>query len=127
MARTSRWSAEDRAALLKMVRDGQSEQHIRDHFIYYDKYGVLHSMSAMSFAQQLKQAMVEAGVIKQKKRTEKENTLSLYTVSSTGRLTIFDFAAKTGAGPGQEFIILPPRGRSKAWRILPKEEANHAE
>ena len=121
MPRMSRWSAEDRALLLKMVRDGEAEQYIRDCFSYYDKYGVQHSMSAMSFAQQLKQAMVEAGEIKQK-NIKKENMPSVYRVTSTGRLTLHDFQHKTGAKTGQEFILLPPKGRSKAWRVLLKTE-----
>ncbi len=126
MPRVSRWSAEDRAILLKMVREGEPEQYIRDHFLYYDKYGVQHSMSAMSFAQQLKQAMVEAGEIKQKNLKTKESLQSVYTVTSTGRLTIYDFQHRTGANPHQEFIMLPPKGRSKAWRIVPREATKEA-
>lgn len=118
MSRTSRWSPEDRALLLKMVREGSPEQAIRDNFSYYDKYGVWHSMSSASFAQQLKQAMVEAGEIKQA-ATSKENMHSVYKITNTGRLTIFDFQAKTGAAVDAEFILKPPRGRSRCWCIVP--------
>ena len=124
MARMSRWSAEDRALLLKMVHDGQAEQYIRDCFSYYDKFGTQHSMSAMSFAQQLKQAMVEAGEIKQKATLSKKNNESVYKITSTGRLTIHDFKTRTGALANQEFIMQPPRGRSKAWRIVPRTLAD---
>ena len=120
MPRMSRWSAEDRAVLLKMVREGHAEQHIRDCFSYYDKFGIHNTMSAMSFAQQLKQAMVEAGEIKQKTGKNKENCESIYKVTSTGRLTVHDFQSRTGAQANQEFSMLPPRGRSKAWRIVPR-------
>lgn len=127
MPRVSRWSPEDRELLLKMVREGHPEQIIRDNFLYYDKYGVQHSMSSVSFAQQLKQAMVEAGEIKQTGARNKENMQSIYKVTNTGRLTLFDFKTKTGASTNDEFILKPPRGRSRSWRIVPYISDNKPE
>jgi len=114
MARKSKWSKEDRKKLLKMVKAGVPEQDIRE------KLGVGGKpMSAVEFAQQLKMAMVDAGQIKQAKRPKASSAPKLYKVTSKGRLTITDFSEVTGYNPGSQFTLEKPRGRSKAWRIVP--------
>jgi hypothetical protein len=118
MARASRWSKEQRAKLWAMVRDGIAEQTIREQFPTSDGKGGSRSMTAVEFAQQLKQAMVEAGEIKQVTPQKKADRISEYMVTRTGRLTINDFTEKTGFKPGQTFILEKPRGRSKAWRLV---------
>lgn len=119
MARSSRWSKEDRAKLLKMVRDGVAEQQIRDHFSTTDAKGKARGMSAVEFAQQIKQAMVETGEIKQASRKKAAEKKTPYQVTATGRLTISDFSELTGAKEGETFVLESPRGRSKAWRLVP--------
>ena len=119
MPKRSRWSKDDRAQLLKMVRNGEAEQTIREHFSFTDAKGVRQAMSAMTFAQQLKQGMVEAGEIKQALPKSKHSGPSIYTVSATGRLTIHDFHERTGADVDEKFTLEPPRGRSPYWRIVP--------
>jgi hypothetical protein len=119
MARASRWSKEQRAKLWAMVRKGIAEQEIRDQFPTGDGKGGERSMTAVEFAQQLKQAMVEAGEIKQATPQRKADKKSEYEVTRTGRLTINDFTQKTGFKPGQVFMLEKPRGRSKAWRVVP--------
>lgn len=114
MARKSKWSKEDRKKLLKMVKAGVPEQDIRE------KLGVGGKpMSAGEFSQQLKMAMVDAGMIKQAKRPKASSAPKLYKVTSKGRLTITDFSQITGYSPGSQFTLEKPRGRSKAWRIVP--------
>jgi predicted transcriptional regulator len=119
MARASRWSKEQRAKLWKMVRSGIAEQEIRDQFTTDNGNGGKRGMTAVEFAQQLKQAMVEAGDIKQVTLQKKADEKSEYEVTRTGRLTINDFAQITGAAPGEIFVLEKPRGRSKAWRVVP--------
>ena len=119
MARASRWSKEQRAKLWSMVRNGVAEQEIRNQFPTNDGKGGERAMTAVEFAQQLKQAMVEAGEIKQIVQPKKADKKSEYEVTRTGRLTINDFAELTGFKPGQVFVLEKPRGRSNAWRIVP--------
>ena len=119
MPRSSRWTADERKRLLKLVRDGISEQKIRDMFSTKDGNGNSRNMTATEFAQQLKQAMVEVGELKQSSRQTKEKTPSVYQVTNTGRLTIPDFQQITGAAANSSFVLEHPRGRSNAWRIVP--------
>lgn len=119
MARTSRWSKEDRARLLKQVKDGVPEQEIREGFSTNGPKGDPRAMTAVEFAQQLKQAMVEAGEIKQSSRQSPVEKKTIYQVTTTGRLTISDFSELTGAKESESFYLEKPRGRSKAWRLLP--------
>jgi hypothetical protein len=121
VARTSRWNESDRAKLLKMVKGGVSEQEIRGNFQTNGPKGASRDMTAIEFAQQLKQAMVEAGDIKQEVRKKERVQASAYKVTNTGRLTITDFGELTGAGEGASFTLEKPRGRSKAWRLVPAE------
>jgi hypothetical protein len=115
MARASKWNAAERKKLLKMVNNGVSEQEIRDNLGHRGK-----AMSAVEFAQQLKMAMVEAGQIKQAARKKTAAKPKGYEVTGKGRLTITDFAKATGAKPGAKFALENPRGKSKAWRLVPK-------
>ncbi|WP_338598841.1 hypothetical protein [Desulfoferula mesophila] len=119
MARTSRWNESDRAKLLKMVKGGVSEQEIRGNFQTKGVKGASRDMTAIEFAQQLKQAMVEAGDIKQEVRKKEKAQAVIYKVTNTGRLTITDFGELTGADEGASFTLEKPRGRSKAWRLVP--------
>ena len=119
MARSSRWSSADRAKLLKDVQDGIAEQDIRRKFTTTAKSGGTRDMTSVEFAQQLKQAMVEAGIIKQSKPGQL--TKNTYLVTSSGRLNIPDFQAVTGFNSGSAFTLETPRGRSKAWRLVPVE------
>ncbi len=119
MARASRWSKEQRAKLWAMVRKGVAEQEIRGLYPTSDGKGGQRPMTAVEFAQQLKQAMVEAGEIKQAGPKKKADKKSEYEVTRTGRLTINDFTEKTGFKPGETFAVEKPRGRSKAWRVVP--------
>ncbi len=118
MARSSRWSKEDRSKLLKMVRDGIPEQQVRDHFSTTDAKGKSRGMSAVEFAKQFKQAMVETGEIKQASRQKTPEKKTTYQVTATGRLTISDFSELTGAKEGETYVLESPRGRSKAWRLV---------
>jgi len=118
MARASKWNAEQRKTLLKMVKEGVPEQDIRQKLAISGK-----AMTAAEFAQQLKMGMVESGQLKQGGKAEKEKPKpTIYEVTSKGRLTITDFEALTGYGVGLKFVLEKPRGRSKAWRLLPCEE-----
>jgi hypothetical protein len=119
MARASRWSKEQRAKLWAMVRDGIAEQEIRGQFPTGNSKGGQRSMTAVEFAQQLKQAMVESGAIKQAAQQKKADKKTVYEITRTGRLTINDFAQVTGFKPGQTFTLEKPRGRSKSWRVVP--------
>jgi hypothetical protein len=119
MARSSRWSKEQRAKLFKMVNSGVAEQEIRQNLSTSDKKGTKRPMSAVEFAQQLKQAMVEAGKIKQISRKKQGKKQAVYAVTATGRLTVSDFKQLTGAKAGEEFVLEKPRGRSNAWRLVP--------
>lgn len=119
MARSSRWSKEDRTKILKMVKQGVSEQEIRSKFTTKDRKGGSREMTAVEFAQQLKQAMVEAGDIKQAPRKKQAAKPVGYKVTKTGRLTITNFAEFTGAKAGASFALERPRGRSQAWRLVP--------
>ncbi len=121
MARSSRWSKEERNKLWKMVREGVPEQEIRDHFSTTDRKGKARPMSAVEFAMQYKQASVEVGEIKQTTRQKQAEKVTGYSVTSTGRLTITNFSEVTGAKDGESFALLSPRGRSKAWRLVPVE------
>lgn len=115
MARTSKWNEEDRKKLLKMVNDGVSEQEIRDKLAYKKK-----AMTSVEFAQQLKIAMVESGKIKQATAVGKVKAKpTTYVVTAKGRLTVSDFAEKSGAKSGAAFTLEKPRGKSKAWRLVP--------
>ena len=119
MARVLRWNKEHRQDLLKMVKAGVPEQEIREKFSTSDKKAGPRAMTAVEFAQQLKLAMVEAGEIKQAERTKNDVKPVCYEVTPTGRLTIPEFAELTGAKTGDRFVVESPRGRSKAWRVLP--------
>ena len=115
MARKSKWNEEDRKKLLKMVGGGVSEQEIREQLAYKGK-----DMSSVEFAQQLKTAMVESGEIKQEVATAKQDgKATTYAVTAKGRLTVSDFAEKSGAQTGTKFTLEKPRGRSNAWRLVP--------
>ena len=115
MARISKWNEDDRKKLLKMVSDGVSEQEIREKLAYKKK-----AMTSAEFAQQLKIAMVESGKIKQATAVDKVKAKpTTYVVTAKGRLTVSDFAEKSGAKSGAEFTLEKPRGKSKAWRLLP--------
>jgi hypothetical protein len=116
MARKSRWSKAERKKLLKMVNEGVPEQEIREKLAQNDK-----PMTAVEFAQQLKMAMVEAGKIKQAKRTKTAAGPKTYEVTPKGRLTLSDFTEETGYQPGAKFTLEKPRGRSNAWRLVPAE------
>jgi hypothetical protein len=114
MARASKWTAEDRKKLLKMVYDGVAEQEIRG------KLGTSENpMTAVEFAQQLKMAMVESGQIKQiSRKKESASGPKIYEVTSKGRLTITDFGNLTGFETGTKFTLEKPRGKSVAWRLV---------
>ena len=114
MARKSKWSAADRKNLIKMVKNGVPEQEIREQLAVKGK-----AMSAVEFAQQLKTAMVEDGQIKQVSTKKAVSGPKLYEVTSKGRLTITDFASMTGVQTGAKFSLEKPRGKSKAWRLVP--------
>lgn len=114
MARKSKWGKDDRKKLLKMVNDGVAEQDIRDKLGVSDK-----PMTAVEFAQQLKMAMVESGAIKQASRAKATKKPITYEVTKTGRLTVSDFSEQTGYKAGDKFTLEKPRGKSKAWRIVP--------
>ena len=114
MARASKWTKEDRKKLWKMVGDGVPEQDIRSALAVKGE-----PMSSVAFAQQLKMAMVEAGQIKQTGGKTKRAEPNKYEVTKTGRLTLADFTEVTGFKTGDSFTLEKPRGRSKAWRIVP--------
>ena len=115
MARQSKWSEQDRKKLLKMVNNGVSEQEIREKLAYKKK-----AMTSVEFAQQLKMAMVESGKIKQEAPTVTKKAKPLtYLVTPKGRLTVSDFAEKTGAKPGAKYTLEKPRGKSNVWRLVP--------
>ena len=114
MARASKWNADARKKLLKMVGQGVPEQEIREKLAAGGK-----AMTAVEFAQQLKMGMVEAGQIKQAPRKKAAPAPKSYAVTGKGRLTITDFAAMTGAASGAQFTLEKPRGRSKSWRLVP--------
>lgn len=117
MAKSPRWSKNDRATLLNQVQNGVSEQDIRSMFKTKAGGGGQREMTSVEFAQQLKQAMVEAGIIKQSsQRSIKSDT---YVVTNSGRLNIPDFEKITGFKPGTTFSLETPRGRSNAWRLVP--------
>lgn len=118
MARASRWNQDERASLLKMVRKGITEQEIRTQFTTKSKDGATREMSAVEFAQQLKQAMVESGDIKQTSASGPAVAKTEYQVTETGRLTVSDFSQVTGTNSGDKYVIQSPRGRSKAWRLV---------
>lgn len=119
MARSSRWTKEDRAKILKMVKKGVSEQEIRATFTTSNAKGGQRDMTAVEFAQQFKQGMVETGAIKQAPRKKLAPQRAGYKVTKTGRLTITDFTEITGIEAGVTFVLESPRGRSKAWRLVP--------
>ncbi|MCB2185658.1 MAG: hypothetical protein KQJ78_04530 [Deltaproteobacteria bacterium] len=115
MARNSKWNENDRKKLLQMVEQGVTEQDIRSDLAQGGK-----DMTAVEFAQQFKTAMVEAGKIKQSSGGGKADSApTVYEISPTGRLTITDFQELTGAQQGEKFVLEKPRGRSKAWRLVP--------
>gem|GEM_PF-1323512 len=120
MARSSRWGKDDRSKMLKLVKQGVSEQEIRAKFTTKDRKGSAREMTAVEFAQQLKQAMVEAGDIKQAPRKKQAAKPVGYKVTKTGRLTITNFAEFTSVKGGEVFTLERPRGRSKAWRLVPQ-------
>lgn len=77
-------------------------------------------MTSVEFAQQLKMAMVESGKIKQAATGGKAKAKpTTYSVTAKGRLTVGDFGEKSGAKPGAKFTLEKPRGKSKAWRLVP--------
>ncbi len=45
----------------------------------------------------------------------------VYEVTSTGRLTISDFAELTGQGTGTSFVLQRPKGRIRTWRLAPSK------
>ena len=103
--------------LLKMVNDGVSEQEIRETLAYKKK-----PMTSAAFAGQLKMAMVESGKLKQAAPAGKQKAKPIiYTVTAQGRLTVSDFAEKSGAKPGAKYTLEKPRGKSTAWRLVPVE------
>lgn len=114
MARKSKWDAGDRKKLLKMVKSGVAEQEIRESLAYKDK-----AMTSVEFAGQLKIAMVESGQIKQASVAKKKAKPQVYKVTAKGRLTVSDFGEKAGFEAGAEFTLEKPRGKSKAWRLVP--------
>lgn len=114
MARKSKWSPEDRKKLLQMLKDGVTEQEIRHKMSTGGK-----NMTSPAFSQQLKMAMVEAGQIKQTTKKSAAKTGKQYVVTAKGRLTISDFSQLTGYKTGDTFVLEKPRGRSKAWRLVP--------
>ena len=115
MARKSKWDAADRKKLIKMVKGGVPEQEIREKLAYKNK-----AMTSVEFAQQLKMAMVESGAIKQAAPNVKGKAKpQTYTVTNKGRLTISDFSEKAGYATGAKFTLEKPRGKSKAWRLVP--------
>ncbi|MCF8074023.1 MAG: hypothetical protein K9K66_10815 [Desulfarculaceae bacterium] len=114
MAKKSKWGPEDRKKLLKMIKDGMTEQTIRDQLA-----GKGQTMTSSEFAQQLKMAMVESGAIKQASKATNKPKPTTYGVTKTGRLTITDFGEKTGLKVESKFTLEKPRGRSKAWRLVP--------
>jgi len=99
-----------------MVQDGFAEQDIREKL-----GGVDNPMTSAEFAQQLKMAMVESGQLKQASRKEIPAKPKGYEVTSTGRLTITDFAELTGAKTAATFALEKPRGKSSAWRLVPRD------
>lgn len=115
MARKSKWSAEDRKKLVKMVNDGVPEQDIREQMAISGK-----EMTSVEFAQQFKMAMVESGHIKQRSRGQAPAAQKLYTVSDKGRLNLTDFSEITGFQGGAKFALEKPRGKSQSWRLTPK-------
>lgn len=114
MARKSKWDAADRKKFLKMLKGGVSEQEIREKLAYKGK-----SMTSVEFAQQLKMAMVEDGTIKQAATTKQKAKPQVYVVTAKGRLTFSDFSEKSGYSAGAKFTLEKPRGKSKAWRLVP--------
>jgi len=114
MAKKPKWEPADRKKLLKMIKDGMTEQVIRDQLA-----GKGQTMTSSEFAQQLKIAMVESGAIKQASKTATKPKPTTYGVTKTGRLTISDFGEKTGLRAGSKFTLEKPRGRSKSWRLDP--------
>lgn len=115
--RTSKWNDEDRRKLLALLDKGVPEQEIREALGRDGK-----PMTSNEFASQLKRAMVETGRIKQSsKGRKKEGKKRVYEVTKKGRLTIVDFEDLTGHGPGEKFVLEKPRGRSKAWKLVPAE------
>lgn len=121
MARKSRWSSPERAKLLQMVYDGVPEQDIREEFAVTEKDGGKRPMTAVEFSGQLKQAMVESGQLKQASGRGKAEIDNTYVVTSTGRLNITNFSEITGSKEGAAFKLESPRGRSKAWRLVPQD------
>ena len=116
MARLSKWNEKDRKKLLKMLEEGEPEQEIRDQLSKDGK-----PMTSPQFAQQLRQAMVEAGQIKQAATRKAVSEPKAYEVTAKGRLTVPDFQEITGYAPGTTFTLEKPRGRSNAWRLVPTE------
>lgn len=115
MARKTKWNAADRKNLLKMINGGVSEQEIREKLAVNKK-----PMTSVEFGQQLKIAMVEDGTIKQAAPSKKKKDApETFAVTSKGRLTITGFGEKTGVKAGAKFSLEKPRGKSKAWRLVP--------
>jgi len=114
MAKRSKWTKEDRKKLLKMVQAGLAEQEIREKLGGADK-----PMTSAEFAQQLKMVMVESGQLKQASRKKIPDKPKGYAVTSTGRLTITDFAELTETKTAATFALEKPRGKSRAWRLVP--------
>lgn len=115
MSRVPKWNSLNRKMLLKMIKEGKTEREIRKVMAGRDK-----RMTSVEFAHQLKMALVEDGTIK--KRTPKiqgETAPDSYKITPKGRLVITDFSEKVGAEQGASFILEKPRGRSKAWRLVP--------
>lgn len=56
------------------------------------------------------------------KGARKKQEKPVYTVTSTGRLTITDFAERVGAKPGDRYELHKPRGASAAWLVAPHRE-----
>lgn len=114
MARKSKWDADARKKLLKMVKNGVPEQEIRSKLAVNGK-----NMTSVEFAGQLKIAMVESGQIKQAAVSKKKAQTQVYMVTAQGRLTVSNFAEQSGFEPGAKFTLEKPRGKSTAWRLVP--------
>ena len=98
-----------------MIKNDRSEREIREALTTKDK-----GMTSVEFAHQLKVALVEDGTIKQNTPASKLKATPVnYAVTPKGRLVVGDFAEKVGAKPGATSTLEKPRGRSKAWRLVP--------
>jgi hypothetical protein len=64
----------------------------------------------------------KAAVRRNNQKGKAKNNGSLqYEITQRGRLSLTDFASKTGSKPGDRFYLEKPRGNSKSWRLVPAE------